>query len=303
MANRAPDPPPEGDDVAALIAYLRRARGLDLSGYKRAGLLRRLGKRLRATGVDGFAAYARYLQTHPAEYARLLDTLLINVTAFFRDDLPWEYLRAEVLPRVLAQKEDGAPIRVWCAGCATGEEAYTLAMVLAESLGEDAFRERVKIYATDLDEAALLQARLGAYPLDAVAGIPAEQVERFFEQRGDQVAFRKDLRRVIIFGRNDLMQDAPISRIDLLACRNTLMYFDAPTQSRILARFHFALVEGGYLLLGRAETIQTHGTLFVPVDLRRRVFTKAPGSAARVRPTAPPRAAPPRAGADGAEGP
>ena len=280
--------PPSGPEdaepeLAALLDYLQRARGLDLTGYKRPGLLRRLTKRLRDAGVSGFAAYIDHLESHPTEYVRLLDTLLINVTAFFRDDLPWDYVRAEVVPRLLAQKAPADPVRVWCAGCATGEEAYTLAMVLAEAVGDDAFRERVKIYATDLDEAALVQARLGAYAERDVADVPPELRERYFERRDDTFVFRKDLRRAIIFGRNDLMQDAPISRVDLLACRNTLMYFDAATQARILARFHFALVEGGFLLLGRAETIQTHGSLFVPVDLRRRVFTKGPGGPTRAR--------------------
>jgi two-component system CheB/CheR fusion protein len=279
-----PDDDAELAELAELIAYLQRTRGLDLSGYKRAGLVRRLAKRLRIVAVHGYAGYIDYLESHPTEFAQLLDTLLINVTAFFRDDLPWEYLRAEVIPRVLAQKAPSEPIRAWCAGCATGEEAYTLAIVLAEALGDEAFRDRVKIYATDLDEAALAQARLAAYPASEVADVAPDLVERYFERRGQQVVFRKDLRRTIIFGRNDLMQDAPISRVDLLACRNTLMYFDAPTQSKILTRFHFALNDSGYLFLGRAETIQMHSSLFTPVDLRRRVFAKAPGSVARQRP-------------------
>jgi len=288
----APDVPDAGEhELGILIDYLQRARGLDLTGYKRVGLLRRLRKRMRAAGIDGFAAYVDHLDSHPAEYARLLDTLLINVTAFFRDDLPWEYVRGDVIPSLLAQKGPTDPIRVWCAGCATGEEAYTLAIVLAETLGDDAFRTRVKIYATDLDESALAQARLGVYGERDVAELSPELVERYFERRDQGFAFRKDLRRCVIFGRNDLMRDAPISRVDLLACRNTLMYFDAPTQARILARFHFALVDGGFLLLGRAETIQAHGSMFVAIDLRRRVFTKAPGSVARPRPAAVPRAA------------
>src|SRR5689334_24131556 len=123
MRQSPQQPPDAGDELTALVDYLFRTRGLDISGYKRTGLLRRLTKRLRAIGVTSFTAYIDYLESHPAEYARLLDTLLINVTAFFRDDLPWEYLRAEVIPRLVAQKGPTDPIRVWCAGCATGEEA------------------------------------------------------------------------------------------------------------------------------------------------------------------------------------
>jgi len=261
-------------ELVHLLEYLHRARGLDLSGYKRVGLLRRLTKRMRSVGIEGFGDYLTYLETHPNEYTGLLDTLLINVTAFFRDDLPWEYLRTDIVPALVERKAPTDPIRIWCAGCASGEETYTLAMVIAEVIGIEAFQERVKLYGTDLDNDALAKARLGAYSEADLEDVPAPLVEKYFERRDQTFVFRKDLRRCIIFGRNDLIQDAPISRVDLLACRNTLMYFDGPTQGRILARFHFALNEGGYLFLGRAETMLTHGDLFVPVDLRRRIFTK-----------------------------
>ena len=261
-------------ELAQLLDYLQRTRGLDLSGYKRVGLLRRLTKRMRAVGVDGFGAYVDYLETHSGEYAGLLDTLLINVTAFFRDDLPWEFLQTEVVPTLVANKSPSDPIRVWCAGCASGEEAYTLAIVLAEVIGAEAFQERVKLYGTDLDNDALAKARRGTYTERDLADVPARLVEKYFDRRDQRFTFRKDLGRGVIFGRNDLVQDAPISRVDLLACRNTLMYFDEATQAGILARFHFALNEGGHLLLGRAETLLTHGNLFTPVDLRRRIFTK-----------------------------
>ena len=274
--------PPMTDDrqtrereLAELLRYLHESRGLDLSGYKRVGLLRRLTKRMRTVGVEGFGAYQSYIETHPTEYTGLLDTLLINVTAFFRDDLPWEYLRNEIVPLLLEQKGPTDAIRVWCAGCATGEEAYSLAIVLAEALGIEQFQERVKLYATDLDNEALAKARLGAYGERDLAEVPAPIVEKYFDHRDQTFYFRKDLRRCVIFGRNDLVQDAPISRVDLLACRNTLMYFDGPTQAKILARFHFALNEGGFLFLGRAETMLTHATMFTPMDLRRRVFTKS----------------------------
>jgi two-component system, chemotaxis family, CheB/CheR fusion protein len=280
--------PRESDDhqkrereLAHLLDYLRRTRGLDLSGYKRVGLLRRLTKRMRSVGVDGFGAYVDYLESHAGEYTALLDTLLINVTAFFRDDLPWEYLRTDIVPAVVATKSPTEPIRVWCAGCASGEETYTLAIVLAEVLGVEAFQERVKLYGTDLDTDALTKARLGVYAEHDLEDVPAPLVEKYFDRRDQVYVFRKDLRRCVIFGRNDLMQDAPISRVDLLACRNTLMYFDGPTQERILTRFHFALNEGGYLFLGRAETMLTHGDLFTPVDLRRRIFTKSHATADR----------------------
>jgi two-component system CheB/CheR fusion protein len=270
-------------DLDLLLEYLLRTRNFDLGGYKRAGLVRRVLKRMRMVGIASVPEYIAHLEAHPDEYVQFLDTLLINVTAFFRDDVPWDYLRAEILPRLVRQKEPGEPIRVWCAGCATGQEAYTLAIVLAEQLGLDAFRERVKIYATDLDMDALGKARQAAYGDVDLADVPEALRERYFERQDNRWQFRKDLRRQVIFGRNDLLQDAPISRIDLLSCRNTLMYFDSTTQAKILARFHFALNDDGVLFLGRAETLMTHNRLFAPLDLRRRIFAKVPRGHGRDR--------------------
>ncbi|HEY0932869.1 MAG TPA: CheR family methyltransferase, partial [Trebonia sp.] len=154
-------------------------------------------------------------------------------------------------------------------------EAYTLAMVLAEALGPDQFRERVKIYATDLDEDALTQARTGIYDLQALADVPERLRDIYFEPAGAKRTFRRDLRRQVIFGRNDLTRDAPISRVDLLTARNTLMYFNADTQANVIRRFHFALSYPGYLFLGKAEMLLNHSDRFAPVDLRKRLFRKA----------------------------
>jgi two-component system CheB/CheR fusion protein len=272
-----------------LIGYLTESCSFDFGGYKRVGLTRRILKRMRAVGITRFAEYRLHLEEHPDEFQQLFDTILINVTAFFRDDLPWDFIRGEVVPRILAQKEPHEPVRVWSAGCATGEEAYTLAMVLAEEMGHERFRDRAKVYATDVDDGALVQARQASYSEREVEGVPADLLEKYFERVDGRNLFRKDLRRCVIFGRNDLMRDAPISRIDLLSCRNTLMYFDAATQARILGRFHFALGDGGYLFLGRAETMMSHTGMFTPVDLRRRIFMKVPRPFAGDRQVAAPR--------------
>ena len=187
-------------------------------------------------------------------------------------------VRTQVMPRIVSTKAPGEPIRAWSAGCASGEEAYTIAMVLAEELGPDQFRERVKIYATDVDEDALNSARHAGYTARQVESVPPELLDRYFEHLDGMYLFRKDLRRQVIFGRHDLLTDAPISRVDLLVCRNTLMYFNSEAQARILSRFHFALNEGGFLMLGRAETLMTHGQTFRPVDLKRRISQKVPRS-------------------------
>ncbi|WP_433222783.1 CheR family methyltransferase [Dactylosporangium sp. CS-047395] len=259
-------------DFEALLVYLKEARGFDFTGYKRSSLMRRVDRRMSQVPPENYAEYLDYLQVHPDEFTALFNTILINVTGFFRDPDAWTALSREVLPR-LVDEHDG-PLRVWSAGCASGEEAYTLAIVLAETMGPDSFRDRVKIYATDVDEESLAHARQATYTDRDLAHLEPELVERYFEPAGARYTFRKDLRRSIIFGRNDLVQDAPISRIDLLVCRNALMYFNAETQTRILSRFHFALAPGGVLFLGKAEMLLSHANLFTPLDLKRRMFRK-----------------------------
>jgi two-component system, chemotaxis family, CheB/CheR fusion protein len=274
-------------DLEVLLDYLRRSRGFDFTGYKRTSLGRRIERRMQTVGADSYLGYLDHLEVDPEEFTHLFNTILINVTSFFRDPPAWEYLSAEILPKLAADKRDDEPIRVWSAGCASGEEAYTLAMAIAEALGPEVVRERVKIYATDVDEDALNEARQARYTDKHVDGVPPELLERYFERNGQGdgqgYVFSKELRRSVIFGRHDLIQDAPISRIDLLVCRNTLMYLNSDTQSNVLARFSFALREGGYLFLGKAEMLLAHSNLFTAVDLKRRVFRKVPGATLRER--------------------
>ena len=275
----------DGSDgsLNALLEFVRDSRGFDFTGYKRSTIERRVAKRMGEVGVASgrYSEYVEYLELQPAEFAELFNTLLINVTGFFRDPLIWEHMATRVVPALLASHPPEMPLRVWCAGCASGEEPYTVAMVLARFLGDADFRDRVKIYATDIDEEALDTARQGAYGPRQIEDIPRDAVERFFERTDQRYVFRKDLRRCVIFGRNDLIQDAPISRINLLVCRNALMYFTAETQAQILRRLHFALDDDGVLLLGKSETLTTRSDLFTPVDLKLRVFRKVMHSVPR----------------------
>jgi len=261
-------------EFEGLLDLLRRARGFDFAGYKRPSLVRRVRKRMQAVRVDTYRDYMAVLEREPSEFDHLFNTVLINVTSFFRDEIPWGYLAEEIVPRILEGKGPAESIRVWSAGCATGQEAYTLAMVLCEALGLDHFLRRVKIYATDLDDEALIYARQGSYTAKEVEPVSELLRDRYFERQNGRFYFKKPLRRCVIFGRNDLVSDAPISKIDLLVCRNTLMYFDSQTQARILNRFHFALRPGGFLFLGKAETLSMYANVFEPVDLQRRVFSK-----------------------------
>jgi two-component system CheB/CheR fusion protein len=266
----APDP-----EFEALLEFVRDNRGFDYTGYKRPTLVRRVQKRMDAVGARDYGAYREQLDGDPAEFAALFDAILINVTSFFRDPAAWEYVAAEIVPRILESEE--RPVRIWSAGCASGAESYTLAILFAEALGKDELRENVKIYATDLDDDALRYARHAVYTEKEVKDLPEELRERYFEQLEDGYSFHNGFRRAVIFGRNDLLQDPPISRVDLLVSRNTLMYFGQEAQNRILSNFFFALRPRGYLMLGKAEALHSRSSLFEPYDVSRRIFVKNHG--------------------------
>jgi two-component system CheB/CheR fusion protein len=265
---------PDDPTFEALLHYLKRTRGFDFTGYKRPSLMRLTKKRMQFVGVESFTDYLDYLEANPLEFNYLFDALLLNVTTFFRDLPAWNYLAQEVIPQILEMKPDNELIRVWTAGCASGEEAYTIAIILAEILGEEAFRSRVKIYATDLDEDAISYGRLASYTARQLGTLPQPLRDKYFDSTRNAYTFRADLRRCVIFGRNNLVQDAPIGHLDLLICRNTLMYFNRETQSRVLTRFHFALKDRGFLFVGKAEMLLTHANLFTSVNLKHRIFAK-----------------------------
>src|SRR5215218_8945628 len=255
-----------------LLLFLRDSRSFDFMGYKRPSLMRRVRHRMREIGAESFEDYQDVLQLQPSEFTALFNTILINVTSFFRDPEAWDHLRTEILPQVLEASGSGQ-LRVWSSGCSAGQEPYTIAMLLHEEMGSG-FRERVKIYATDVDEDALNCARQASYTEREMRGLPASYRERYFDLANGRYVFTPDLRRSVIFGRNDLTSDAPISRIDILLCRNTLMYLNAETQSRVVNRLGFALRPNGVLFLGKAEMLLNHQSVFRPTDLKRRFFRR-----------------------------
>lgn len=272
MADKLPPDP----QFETLLRYIQESRGLDFRGYKRTSLRRRITIRMEAVHAEDFAAYQSHLEVHPGEFEHLLDTVLINVTSFLRDAEAWEVLRTEVVPQIIANAGDERPIRVWSVGCASGEEPYSIAMLFAEALGVQGFCDRVKIYATDLDEEALRAARHATYVPRDVEGVPADLLARYFERTNNHYVFHRDLRKCVIFGRHSVVKDAPISRIDLLVCRNLLIYLEAETQDVVLPRLHYALVPDGYLFLGKAETQLARSALFRPIDAKHRIFAKTP---------------------------
>jgi len=267
--------PPSNGQLEALLDYLHERRNFDFRGYKRASLSRRIYKRMQSVGAEDYQRYIEILEANPGEFAELFNTILINVTSLMRDADAWDALSDQVLPAIIDAKGPDDPIRVWSAGCASGEEAYSLAVLFADALGEDRFRRSVKIYATDADSDALTAARHGRYRMDnLVKAFGEDRTHRFFENEGEHGTFRGDLRRALIFGRHDLVQDPPISRLDLITCRNTLMYFTSDIQAKILASFHFALNPGGYLFLGKSEALVTRAQMFQVVDLRQHILRK-----------------------------
>jgi two-component system CheB/CheR fusion protein len=275
--------PDESDDVSfdALIGYIQESRGVDFRGYKRTSLRRRITLRMEQVGSESFAAYHAVLEADPQEFGALLNTILINVTAFFRDPDAWESVRQEVLPKLLTPEQRGQ-IRVWSVGCASGEEPYSLAILFAEAMGLTEFARRVKIYATDLDEAALETARHAAYLPRQVANVPEPLLLKYFERTASNYTVSRELRKCVIFGRHNIVDDAPISRIDLLACRNLLIYLATDTQNAVLPRLHYALTDKGVLFLGKAETQLARSKLFHALDMRHRLFQKVPQAWRRV---------------------
>jgi two-component system CheB/CheR fusion protein len=280
MIEPEPDPVDGADGhLEDLLAFIRDSRGFDFTGYKRSSLARRIRKRMQDVGIADYVDYQDRLESSAEEFRYLFNTILINVTSFFRDTETWTYLQREILPELLAGIGPTEEIRVWSAGCSSGEEAYTLAIALAEALGIEECVKRVKIYGTDVDEEALREARAGLYPAKSLDVMSEELRKRYFEANGAQFVLRSDLRRRVIFGRHDITRDAPISRLDLLVCRNTLMYFNVEAQSKIIDRFHFALREGSHLFLGKAEMLLSDSDRFEVTSMRQRIFRRRPGSA------------------------
>ncbi|MDQ5851392.1 MAG: PAS domain-containing protein, partial [Chloroflexota bacterium] len=247
---------PAGEqELHAVLEQVRAHSGIDFSAYKPATILRRLQRRIVATDTSDLAGYRALLEAHPEEYQRLVTSFLIKVTDFMRDPELFALLREEVLPDLIAHsRAHGSELRIWSAGCATGEEAYSLAILVCEVLGEELERFTVKIFATDLDADAIVFARRGVYPAAALSGLPDELVARYFMARDGSYEIKKQVRSLVVFGEHDLGQRAPFPRIDLVLCRNVLIYFARELQQRALHLFALALRAGGYLALGKSET-------------------------------------------------
>lgn len=274
-----------------ILAQLRADTGHDFKHYKRATVLRRIERRMQVTAQSDLPSYYAYLQNHPEETKALLGDLLIGVTNFFRDREAFEALERDVLPGLLKPVEPGnlppEEVRVWSAGCSTGEEAYTLAMLVSDQLVHDACPARLQVFATDIDERAIAVGRSGAYPEAIVTDVPPTRLRQYFLKDGHSYRVRKEIRERVLFAKHNLLSDPPFSQIDLIVCRNLLIYLDREVQREILQMFHFALRPGGYLFLGSSESAEACQELFSPVDKRNRIFRSKYGTASRRTPTLP----------------
>ena len=262
------------DIVEQILERIRDSRGFDFRNYKRPTLHRRIERQMAERKCKTAAEYLVLLDRDPAEYDALIASMLIKVTGFFRDSETWTLLSEKVIPQLLSEKRPGEELRVWCAASATGEEAFSIAILLAEAMGPAFQNQEVKIFGTDADEKAIAFARRGVYSREQVKSVPPEMLKTWFVEDPTGWSVRKEIRRTVVFGVNNLVSDAPISRLDLLLCRNVFIYLDVPLQKRVLTRFHHALRRHGLLVLGKSELIPFAGKIFEPVDLQRRIYRK-----------------------------
>jgi len=274
--------------LEALMEQIRQERGFDLSAYKPSFLSRRVAVRMRARGCPDYAAYGQLLRREPQEYGPLLDALTINLTRFFRDASTFQALQERFLAELLKSRDAARHLRIWSAGCAAGEEPYSLAILLRETLGPALPRWRLQILATDVDDKVLQRAREGCYDTQSFQGVaPRYQawVERYFSP-GPRRQLRPEVRAMVSFQQHDLNQRPPLAGLDLLLCRNVLIYFDREQQDRLYQGFYQALRTNGFLVLGKTEMLPMAWVRhFAPEDLREHIYRRVDAEQGHHQPT------------------
>ncbi|OQX05041.1 MAG: SAM-dependent methyltransferase, partial [Desulfobulbaceae bacterium A2] len=271
-----------------ILLSLRSATGHDFALYKQNTIRRRIERRMTLHSIDSTEVYARYLKEHPAEMHLLFKELLIGVTSFFRDPEAFAALKKDVLPRLFEGKREGGVFRLWVVACSSGEEAYSLAICLREYLDESRQNCKVQIYSTDIDDEAIIAARAGVFPPNIAADVSPERLRSFFVQEDAGYRVKKDIREMIVFASQNVIKDPPFTRMDLVSCRNLLIYLEPELQNRLFAAFHYALRPGGVLLLSPSESIGPHVELFKPLDRKWKIYqTLAAPASARTMMAAP----------------
>ncbi len=271
--------PPAASGMTKILMLMRAGTGHDFTLYKKSTIGRRIERRMNQHNIEDSETYARFLRKHPAEMQTLFRELLINVTSFFRDPMAFATLKAEVLPALLAGKSAEHVLRIWVAGCATGEEAYSIAMLLRETMEETHRDFKVQMYATDLDDDAIATARAGLYPPNIAQDVTPERLRRFFHREDAGYRVRKDVRDMVVFAVQSVIKDPPFTRLDLLSCRNLMIYLEPELQHRLIPTFHYALKPGGVLFLSPSESIGNHTDLFETIDRKWKIYRSKPTSA------------------------
>ena len=266
--------PDIADFLLEVCGELRLRLGHDFSQYKRSTMLRRVQRRMQVVGATTGEEYLQRLREKPNEAELLFRDLLINVTCFFRDAEAFDFLRREVIPPLLANKGAGDKIRIWAPGCSSGEEAYSIAILVAEALARQRARPNVQIFATDIDEPMLHKARAARYPHGAVKDVPLELLDRYFYAQDDDFVLTQPIRDMVRVSNHNLIKDPPFSRVDLVVCRNLLIYLNADLQQRLIPVFHYSLRPGGWLFLGSAENIASRNDLFEALDPGTRIYRR-----------------------------
>jgi two-component system CheB/CheR fusion protein len=274
-APREVEEPPVGDgQLGRVFHLLRRATGVDFTNYKPPTIRRRIQRRMMLHKIGAFDHYLKYLDENPSEVQSLYQDILIHVTRFFREPESFEALKSIVFPKILAQRKTDAPIRIWVPGCSTGEEPYSVAITLVEYLNQQSLSSPIQIFATDLSEAAIERARAAIYPQGIAADVSTARLRRFFVENGGTYQINKSIRDLCVFARQDLTRDPPFSKLDLIVCRNVLIYLGPVLQKKLMGVFHYSLKPHGFLMLGHAETIGVHADLFSVADKKHRVFAR-----------------------------
>ncbi|MBI4763972.1 MAG: PAS domain-containing protein [Deltaproteobacteria bacterium] len=263
-----------GDALQKVFILLRARTGHDFSHYKQNTICRRIERRMAVAQIDRIEDYVRYLRDNPLEVESLFRELLIGVTNFFRDPEAFQSLRGKIIPRLFADKPPGAGVRVWVPGCSSGEEAFSLAILIREYLDELKENFQVQIFATDIDTEAIEKARSGVYPESIAADVSPERLSRFFTQEDNSYHINKNIRDLVVFAPQDVLKDPPFSKMDLISCRNLLIYLEVETQKKIFPLFHYALNQDGYLFLGNSETIGEFITLYAVVDKKWKIYRR-----------------------------
>lgn len=263
------------DTVNEILALLLARTGHDFSPYKRSTLMRRIERRIQVNNSPDLASYLAFLRRHPGEIQLLLRDLLISVTNFFRDKEVWDAVETEVIPALFQGKENAdSVVRVWVAGCATGEEAYSVAILLHEYAARHNLPTRLQVFASDLDDHAIAVARQGIYPENIDVDVSPERLNNFFTHSGSRYRVSKEVRDTLLFAHHDILKDPPFSRVDLVSCRNLLIYLDREAQGRLLTLFHFALNPNKYLLLGTSESVEGMAQLYTPLDKKHHIYMR-----------------------------